>query len=174
MHRTDVVASWRSAVVRPWGAGVAGGVVGGLGMGVILHAGANLMPFIGALYGWPTVVGGWVAHMVNSVLIGLVFVVLVSPPLFRDEMATVPGAIAAGVLYAAAVGLVTTGIMLPVAVNLRGAETLPQSLFPLPGVAGGVLAVVSVGVAHLVYGVLLGATYAVVHDRARGRTGPVG
>lgn len=173
MHRTDAVARWRSALERPWGAGVAGGIVGGLGMGVVLHAGANMMPFIGTLYGWPTVVGGWVAHLVNSVLIGLLFVVLASPPLFREEMATVSGAVVAGVLYSAAVGLVTTGIMLPVAMSLRGAEALPRSLFPLPGVAGGVLAVVSVGVAHLVYGVLLGATYAVVHDRAPGRAGPV-
>lgn len=76
-------------------------------MGVILHTGANIMPFIGALYGWPTV-------------IGLVFTLIV---------------------YAAAVGLVTGGILLPITMNVLGRQSFPEPLLPLPGVLGGLLVI---------------------------------
>lgn len=163
---TDTTTTSSAAALQyTWGAGIAGGLVGGLGMGVILHAGANIMPFIGALYGWPTVLGGWAAHLMNSVLIGLAFTLLVSRPLVREQMTTIPGCVAAGVVYAAAVGLVTSGVMLPIAMNALGRQTLPEPLLPLPGVVGGILIVLSVGVAHVVYGVLLGATYGAIHTR---------
>lgn len=73
---TEEVESFRST----WGAGVAGGFAGGVGMGILLHGGANLMPFVGALYGWPTVVGGvlvavpvGVAHVVYGVVLGATY-----------------------------------------------------------------------------------------------------
>lgn len=163
---TDTTTSTPSEALQyTWGAGIAGGLIGGLGMGVILHAGANIMPFIGALYGWPSVLGGWVAHLVNSVLIGLVFTLLVSRPLVREQMRTIPGCAVAGVVYAAAVGLVTSGVMLPIAMNALGRQSLPEPLFPLPSVLGGILIVLSVAVAHVVYGVLLGVTYGAIHTR---------
>lgn len=145
-----------------WLAGVVGGLAGGLGMGGVLHAGANLMPFVGALYGWPTVPGGWVAHMVNSVLFGLLFALLVSRPVVRDGTVSLASYVAYGVVYAAAVGLVTTGILVPIAMNAVGTRSLPEPLVPLPGVLGGLLVVVSIGVAHVVYGLILGATYGLV------------
>lgn len=166
MGTNTTTSTSAEALQYTWGAGIVGGLVGGLGMGVILHAGANIMPFIGALYGWPTVLGGWAAHLMNSVLIGLVFTLLVSRPLVREQMTTIPGCVAAGVVYAAAVGLVTSGVMLPIAMNALGRQTLPEPLFPLPGVVGGILIVLSVGVAHVVYGVLLGATYGAIHTRS--------
>lgn len=165
MHWTDARERWAVALEYTWGAGVAGGLVGGVAMGVVLHAGANMMPFVGALYGWPTAIGGWVAHLLHSVLIGLLFVAIVSRPLIAPQTTTLGGSLIAGVVYSAGVGLVTTGIMLPVAMSTLGTATLPESLLPLPGVLGGMLVIISVGVAHLLYGVLLGATYHVVHDR---------
>lgn len=156
----------RATTARPstalgylWVAGIAGGLVGGVGMGVILHAGANVMPLIGALYGHPTVLGGWLAHLVNSVLIGLLFVVIVSRPFVRDQVASLLGWAIAGMVYGAAVGLGTSGIMLPIAMNLLGTSALPEPLLPLPGVIGGLLVILSISVAHLVYGLLLGASY---------------
>ena len=150
-----------------WGAGIAGGLVGGVGMGVILHGGANLMPFIGALYGWPTVFGGWITHLLNSVLLGVLFAVVVSLPFFREQTTSLEGCILAGIVYAAAIALVTSGIMLPLTMNLLDIKVLPESLVPVPGVIGGILVVVSVGVAHLVYGLLLGAIYGVLHNTPR-------
>lgn len=161
---TDSVAYERTeSLPYTWGAGVAGGVVGGVGMGVILHAGANMMPFIGALYGWPTVVGGWVAHLAHSVLIGLLFTLIVSRPMVRDETRSISGCMAVGVTYAAAVGLVTAGVMVPIAMNLIGAQTFPEPIMAVPGPVGGFLVIISVGVAHMVYGVLLGWTYGYIH-----------
>lgn len=144
--------------------GALGGFVAGIGMGVILHAGGNMMSLIGALYGWPSVVGGWTAHLLNSVVLGVLFAVLVSHRLFENQTRTVAGCVVLGTIYAAAIGLVTGGIMLPAAIDVIGTQSLPTTLLPLPGVLGGVIVVVSVGVAHLVYGILLGATYGLVHN----------
>lgn len=162
-----VTAPGAESLRDTWGAGLAGGLVGGVGMGLILHAGANMMPFIGAIYGWPTVVGGWVVHLVNSVLIGLLFTALMSRSIVRRQMTTVPDCTACGVVYAGAVGLVTTGLMVPASMNAIGTRSLPEPLLPLSGIAGGVLVVLSVAVAHLVYGLLLGATYGTIHTRPR-------
>lgn len=144
------------------GAGVVGGFVGGIGMGGILHLAADLMPFIGALYGVPTVLGGWIAHLVNSVLVGVLFSLIVSRPVIRREMSTVLDATVAGVIYAAAAGLVMSGAIFPIAMNLLGRQTFPEPLLRIPGIFGGILVFLSVGVAHMVYGLLLGGIYGYV------------
>lgn len=148
-----------------WVAGAASGLVAGIGMGIVFHAGANLMPFVGALYGWPTVVGGWVVHLVNSVVAGLLFAVIVSRPVLREQTTTTAESVAAGVVYAAAIGLVSTGILLPISMNTLGVQSFPEPLVPLPGMLGTFLVIVSVGVAHLVYGLLLGGAYALSRER---------
>ncbi|MDS0222619.1 hypothetical protein NDI54_14835 [Haloarcula sp. S1AR25-5A] len=147
-----------------WVAGAASGLVAGIGMGIVFHAGANLMPFIGALYGWPTVLGGWVVHLVNSVVAGLIFAVIISRPVLRDQTAATAESVAAGVVYAAAIGLVSTGILLPISMNMLGVQSFPEPLVPLPGMLGSFLVIISVGVAHLVYGLLLGAAYALSRE----------
>lgn len=154
-------------------AGVVGGIGGGVGMGVVLHAGANMMPLVGAIYGAPTALAGWVAHLGHSVLIGLVFAAFASRPVLRPQTTSVGGCVVVGIAYAAAVGLATGGVMLPVSLNAIGAQAFPQPLLPVPGVLGGVLVVISVGVAHLVYGLVLGATFGRLHrptDAERERT----
>lgn len=151
----------------PWGAGIGGGLVGGVAMGVILHAGSNMMPLIGALYGWPTVIGGWIAHLLNSIVIGLLFALIISFSIFQEETETVIDCIVLGLIYGVTVGLVTSGIMLPIAMNAIGTQSLPEPIFPLPGFIGGILVVISVGIAHLVYGILLGAVYGIIHTTPR-------
>ena len=152
-----------------WGAGIAGGLIGGIAMGIVLHAGANMMPSIGALYGWPTVLGGWVGHLANSVVLGLVFAMIVSRWNMDDRTSSVAEWAFYGILYAAAIGLVTGGIMIPITVNLLGIGALPESGLPLSGLAGGLLVAFSVGVAHLVYGVLLGISYGRIHTSLASR-----
>lgn len=146
------------------GAGVAGGLVGGVGMGLVLHAGSNAMPLIGALYGWPSVGGGWVAHLANSAVIGLLFAALVTRPVLRRQTASIPGSVTLGIAYGAGVGLVTGGLMLPVSLRLLGTRVFPETILPLPDAVGGLVALLSFGVAHLVYGLLLGATFGYVYD----------
>jgi hypothetical protein len=148
-----------------WVAGAASGLVAGVGMGIVFHAGANLMPFIGALYGCPTVVGGWVVHLLNSVLAGLLFALVITRRVFEEQPTSVGEHVAAGVVFAAAIGLVSTGFLLPVSMSALGLQSFPEPLVPLPGMLGTLLVVASVGVAHLVYGLLLGWTYVAVSTR---------
>lgn len=152
-----------------WGAGAAGGLVGGIGMGVVLHWGANMMPLIGALYGWPTVLGGWLGHLINSLVLGLVFAVLVSRWRIHDRISDAGEWAICGVLYAVAIGLITGGVMLPITVNLMGTTSLPEPILPVPGFVGGLLVAFSAGVAHLVYGLLLGTVYGRIHTSAVAR-----
>lgn len=154
-----------------WGAGIAGGLIGGLAMGIVLHAGANMMPSIGALYGWPTVAGGWVGHLINSVLLGLLFALVVSRRDMDDRQTDITEWAFYGALYAAAVGLVTVGIMVPITVNLLGMGALPQSGLPVSGFVGGLVVATSVGVAHLIYGILLGVVYGRVHGASHADRG---
>lgn len=167
---TDSLGS-TGATRNALGAGVAGGLLGGLGMGVVLHAGSNMMPLVGALYGEPTVLGGWVAHVGHSVLIGLLFAALASRPALKAQTTTVGGCAVVGIAYAAAVGLATGGFMLPISLNAIGTQTFPEPLLPIPGVLGGILVVISVGIAHLVYGLLLGAAFGFVHGVEERDTG---
>ena len=167
MTTSDALLGSNESVRAPWGAGVAAGTVGGVGMGLGLHFGANVMTFVGALYAWLTVIGGWIVHLVNSVLIALLSTAVVSRPAVAERVDALWTYVVCGVLYASAVGLVTAGVMLPVAMNPRGARTVPDPGVPLSDLLGTALIVLSVSVAHVVYGVLLGATYGAVHaDRA--------
>lgn len=162
MGTTDVILERSASVRTPWAAGVAAGLVAGVAMGLVLHLGANAMALVGALYGWPTVTGGWVVHMVNSVLIALLFTVVVSRPAVAERVEARWQYVVGGVVYATAVGLVTAGVMLPVTMNLRGTRTLPEPILPVTGGLGIAIVVTSVAVAHVVYGVVLGAVYGTV------------
>ncbi|WP_238378426.1 hypothetical protein [Haloarcula rubripromontorii] len=104
----------------------------------------------------------------NSAVAGLVFAVIVSRPVFHSQIESVGESVAAGVGFAAAIGLLSTGFLLPVSMSALEVQSFPEPLVPLPGMLGSFLVVASVGVAHLVYGLLLGWTYAA----ARGRKAP--
>lgn len=53
--------------------------------------------------------------------------------------------------------------MLPIATTAIGTTTLPAPILPLPGTLGGILVIISVGIAHLIFGLLLGAIYGTLH-----------
>lgn len=142
---------------RVWVAAVFAGLVGGVAMGAVLHSTTNALPLIGALYGQSTVVGGWLAHLFNSVVFALVFAgALTLTPLrsYRIGLAECTGL---GLGYGAFLGVVTGGLVLPLALSLVGATTLPLPLWPLPG--GSLTFSIFLAVGHLVYGVGLGATF---------------
>lgn len=159
MSTEGTVAEHVSSTELVVGAGMGGGFVGGIGMGLILHGGAGMMEFIGALYGAPTVPAGWVAHLVNSVIIGLIFALVVSRKAVRGRIETTMEYAIAGMIYATAVGLATVGIMIPMSMRLLDLGAFPEPPLMFAGMIGQFVVVVSVAVAHLVYGVLLGITY---------------
>lgn len=145
---------------RTWTAGVVSGLAAGVGMGLVLQFGADAMPLVGSLFGLPTVLGGWLVHLVTSVFFALLFAGVVSSPLLSDYTETVGGTTGLGVLYGAGLGVVTGGLLFPLWLNAVRAESLPVPLFPATPLVGEFVLPFVLAVAHLVYGVLLGATFA--------------
>ena len=153
-RRTALVSS------RTWGGAVAGGLVAGVAMGLIMHFVMGAMPLIGALYGQPTVVAGWLAHLFHSVVFGLLFAAVITGTSLREY--GIYGMIGFGAIYGVILEIVAAGIVLPVWANAVGAGGggLPVPFIILPGF-----------VTHILYGVVLGAVFGIA--TARDRSKPV-
>ncbi len=145
---------------RRWRAGASSGLVAGVAMGAVLHWMLGLMPTIGALIGTETVLAGWAVHLFNSTLFGGLFVALFDRPFFADLRGDVGGCLSLGVLHSALLGVITGGLLLPTAIAVEGATTLPVPTLPVPGLTASFEFGVVIAVAHLVYGVVLGRVFA--------------
>lgn len=131
-----------------WAAGAVAGLVAGVPFGLMIQFGLGVMPAIGALYGAPGVVIGWVAHLGHSVLFGLVYAGLVTlePLASYAERWTTGWAL--GAAYGAALWFVFIGFVWPVwlgAVGFPAAASMSVPFLKLQPLVG-----------HLVYGVVLG------------------
>lgn len=154
-HEPDAIEAERS-----WRAGAVGGFVAGVAMGVVLHGALGLMPTIGALIGVETVVAGWGVHLFNSTLFGLLFVAVFDRPFFDELGADVGGCLSLGVVHSALLGMLTGGLLLPTAIALEGATSLPIPTLPVPGLTASFEFGVVIAIAHLIYGVVLGRIFA--------------
>ena len=144
-------------------AGAAAGLVGGVAMGLVLQLGTELLPLIGRLAGSATLVRGWIVHLVTSALFGLVYAAFVSLPYVRDVATTVGANVILGVIHASALSYFTIGVVLPAATIVLGLPESPLSAILVPGPrAGGLVDAGFFGVGHVLYGMLLGAVYAVL------------
>lgn len=152
---------------RPWAAGGLAGLAAGVGMGLVLHFALGLMPVIATLIGGETALVGWIVHLFNSTLFGLLFVAVFARPFFEELLADLDGCVSLGVVHSAALGLLTGGLLLPVALALDGATSLPVPTLPFPGVDVGAEFAVVIALAHVLYGVLLGGAYATLTGVAR-------
>jgi hypothetical protein len=148
------------AAGRRWGAGAASGFVAGAAMGGVLHFVLGLMPTIGALVGIETVLAGWAVHLFNSTLFGALFVAVFDRPFFADLREDVGGCLSLGVVHSALLGVLTGGLLLPAAIAIEGATSLPVPTLPVPGLTASLEFGVVIAVAHLVYGVVLGRIFA--------------
>ncbi|MFC6941696.1 hypothetical protein ACFQE8_17245 [Salinirubellus sp. GCM10025818] len=139
---------------RLWGSAIAGGLVAGVGMGLIMHFVMGAMPLIGALVGQPTVLAGWILHMLISVVFALTFAAIVARTSFREY--GLVGMIGLGAAYGIVLEIVAAGFVLPLWANAVGAGPLPVPFLVPMGF-----------LTHIVFGVLLGAVfgYAVTRDR---------
>ena len=140
--------------------GVVAGIVAGVGMGGVLSIGTGLMPLIGALYGRESFAWGWIAHLANSVFFALLFVAIVSRPVVRDSGPSLGTYLGYGLLYGAMLEVVTGGVLFPLWLRAAGAPELSLPFFPIPGTVERFLPAIVLGIGHLVYGALLGFTYA--------------
>ncbi|WP_336024571.1 hypothetical protein [Halobellus salinisoli] len=146
-HRTDLKSS------RTWGAAAAGGLVAGVAMGLLMHFIMGAMPLIGGLYGQPTVVAGWTAHLFHSVVFALIFAAVIGSTSLREY--GLLGMIGLGAVYGVILEIVAAGFVLPIWANAVGVGGgLPVPFIALPGF-----------VTHVLYGVVLGAIFGLAMTR---------
>ena len=134
-----------------WGVfgGVAGGLIFGGMMGVM-----GMLPMIGQMVGQPSAFAGFVVHMVNSVIIGGGFALV-----FGGLVRSIASGLTTGLAYGAAWWVLGPLTLMPLmmgmglGVNWNGAAAAAM----IPSLIG-----------HLVYGGILGLTYAWLaqHDGA--------
>lgn len=159
---------------RPWkwssddiGDGVVAGIIGGIAMGVVLQFGTDILPLVGSLTGQPSLVIGWIIHLVMSAVFGAAFVVLVSLPIFHDVSRSFSGTVLLGIVHATMLATLVIAI-LPFTMTIFGTSQmggpLPFQQVPGPG-GGGLIPAAIFGVSHLLYGAILGGAYAVLRDR---------
>jgi hypothetical protein len=145
-ERTDAVRDGPS-----WQHGVGAGLLGGLVMGVLMSL---LMPAvlenaIPALVGLSGGVAGWVVHMSISAVFGVVFVAALAHPRMAATVESLGGAVGLGLAYGVVLWIVAAGIIMPLWLSAVGFPNPP----PLPNL--GLMGLVT----HLVYGLVLGASY---------------
>nr|WP_241686276.1 hypothetical protein [Halorubrum amylolyticum] len=148
------------ATGRRWRAGAVGGLVAGAAMGVVLHGALGLMPTIGALVGVETVAAGWAVHLFNSAVFGALFVAVFDRTFFDELRADVGGCLSLGVVHSALLGVLTGGLLLPTALAIEGASSLPVPTLPVPGLTASLEFGAVIAVAHLLYGLVLGRMFA--------------
>jgi hypothetical protein len=126
-------------------AGIVGGLVGGVAFGVLMQV-MGMIPMVAMLVGSESVGIGWLVHLVISAGIGASFGLLL-------------GAAATGAVRA--IGL---GAMYGIVWWVLGGLLIMPAWLGMPVFTFNTAAWMSL-VGHLVYGLLLGATYALVRPR---------
>lgn len=153
---------------RPLLAGAVGGLTAGAAMGLVLHFLLDMMPVVAALIGGESVAVGWIVHLFNSTVFGLLFVPLARSGPGREMTETLGGCFSLGVTHGALLGLLTGGLLLPLSLQVLGTSALPVPLLPVPGAVPDFEFALLLAVAHLLYGLVLGGAYGVLTDARTG------
>lgn len=141
-----------TTTIAPWQAGLVGGLTGGLVFGAMMSA--MMTPVmemaIPAMYGieGPAGLVGWVIHMSNSAVLGVVFGILAG----RADLERSGLTVGVGLVYGAALWITLAVVVMPIWLGAVGFPGAP----PLPNVNPLSL------VGHLAYGLVLGIVYASV------------
>ncbi|MGM0604886.1 MAG: hypothetical protein ACQETB_04350 [Halobacteriota archaeon] len=140
--------NWISAGVTGVGAGIVFGLMAQLLM-------PDLMGMIAALYGLEgNVIVGWVAHLVHSLIFGLVYAAAVTPVRLRGYAGRVSSGSVVGLVYGVLVWLVAASIVMPLWIGTVTGMAPPVPDFNVMSLVG-----------HAVYGIILGAAYPIVLAR---------
>ena len=137
--------------------GIYGGIAGGLIFGGMMGT-MGMLPMIGEMVGQPSAFAGFAVHMVNSVIIGVGFALVLGP-----VVSGIGSGLTAGLAYGAAWWVLGPLTLMPLfmgmglGVNWNTAAAAAM----LPSLVG-----------HLMYGGILGLTYASLaqRDAAQGLT----
>lgn len=131
-------------------AGLAGGVVFGAMMGMM-----GMLPMIGQMAGVPSAAAGFVLHLAISAFIGGSFAVL-----FNNAVTSTGSGLGLGAAYGAAWWVLGPLTLMPLIMGMRmgmgiGVNwNLTAATAMLPSLVG-----------HIIYGLILGATYARLGSR---------
>lgn len=119
-------------------AGIAGGLAGGVVFGVVMQA-RDLMPMVAQLINSDSVAVGWLVHLFNSALFGVIFALL-----FGRWLAKLVPAIGAGLAYGLLWWLLGALMIMPAWLGMADMvfEVGENQWWSLAG--------------HLIYGVILG------------------
>jgi hypothetical protein len=134
-----------------WQHGVEAGLIGGLVMGVLfsLLMAPVIENAIPALVGLSGGIAGWVVHMSISAVFGVVFVATLTQLGAPTVAESLGGVVGLGLAYGVVLWAVAAGVVMPLWLSAVGFPNPP----PLPNLAlMGLLT-------HLVFGLVLGATY---------------
>ncbi len=129
-------------------AGLAGGVVFGIMMGMM-----GTLPMIGKMVGHPSAVTGFIVHLVNSAIIGVGFAMV-----FGQAVNGIGSGLGKGLLYGGAWWLLGPLTLMPLflGMGLGVNWNVAAAVTMLPSLVG-----------HLMYGAILGASYAWLRERSR-------
>ena len=138
--------------LEPWQAGTVAGIVAAIVMGVMmtLQMVEVMEMAIPALYGLEGGLVGWIVHVSNGAIFGVVFAALLVGT-GRTTLDATTGA-GAGLVYGITVWAVFAVVVMPIWLSAVGFAGAP----PLPNVS------VTSLVAHVAYGLVLGVTYALL------------
>lgn len=128
-------------------AGIVAGLVGGLAFGVLMQA-TGVIPIVAMLVGSDSIVVGWLVHLAISAFIGASFAVL-----FGRHTTTVARSAAIGLGYGVVWWILGGLLLMPLRL---GMDPFTFGTAAWQSLAG-----------HLIYGLLLGAGYALVAPRLR-------
>jgi hypothetical protein len=146
------------------GASIVGGLVGGVVFGLMMHmmtaptpdgGQMSVMAMVGQIVGSPSVAVGWVYHLFNSAVIGGVFGWLLG-----GRVHTYASGLGWGAAYGFVWWILGGLILMPIFLGMPAFA--PLMMPPMQMVAMGSL------VGHLIYGVILGATYVWLRVGAHG------
>lgn len=134
-----------------WTSAILGGFAGGLAFGVLLQT-MGMMPVIASLYGAESAAFGWVAHLFNSVVFGLIFAAAVVRTDYRNAELRTMTLLGAG--YGVVLWVVAAAIVMPIWMSAIGLDAPAVPNLDVASLAG-----------HLVYGLVLGAAFAALRRR---------
>ena len=128
-------------------AGVVGGLVGGVVFGVLMTM-RDMMPMVAQLVGSDAVGVGWLVHLFNSALFGAIFAVL-----FGRLAQSFGPAITIGLVYGVAWWVLGALVIMPAWLGMS------EMIFQVGQDQWWSL------VGHLLYGLLLGVVFVLLHRR---------
>ena len=129
--------------------GLAGGLIFGMMMGMM-----GMLPMIGSMVGQPTVAAGFAVHMVNSVIIGAGFAIVLG-----RFVSSIPSGVGTGFAYGGAWWILGPLTLMPLFMGMGFGVNwnVAAAMAMLPSLVG-----------HLMYGGVLGLVYAWLRHRQVG------